>query len=240
MPDPLWGIIAAALNLIPTDFGGGCPVPKANVMAWLIRHFNVTASVEIGVYRGRSLLPQAIVHKVATGGVAYGVDPYSPDIAMEYDNLPLAGEIAAFTRETDWDALHRGVLELRDRFGLQNHCTLLRQTGAEAAAEFARQGQRFGLVHIDGNHDTVHVMKDVELYLPLVTPGGFVVMDDISWDSVKPAVAAVAAQAAPILEVPASAAGDYAVFRLGPDEAGHESLREVLRSYAFDERNRVA
>jgi cephalosporin hydroxylase len=228
------------MALIPVDFGGGCSVPKANVMAWLIRHFQMTTSVEIGVYRGRSLLPQAIVHKIATGGVAYGVDPYSPDIAMEHDNLALAGDIAAFTRKTDWDALHRGVLELRDTFGLQNHCTVLRQTGAEAAAEFARQGKRFGLVHVDGNHDTAYVMKDVELYLPLVTPGGFVVMDDISWDSVKPAVAAVAAQATPILEVPASAAGDYAVFRMAPDEPGHESLREVLRSYAFDERNRVA
>jgi hypothetical protein len=234
MPDPFFGVIASAMALIPVDFGGGCPVPKANVMAWLIRYFNMPASVEIGVYRGRSLMPQAIAHKVTTGGVAYGVDPYSREVAIEYDNLELADKIAEHNRETDWDALHQGVLELRETLGLQDHCTIVRRTSAEAAAEFARQGRRFGLVHIDGNHDTAYVMQDVELYLPLVTPGGFVVMDDISWDSVKPAVAAVAARATPMIEVPASVLGDYAVFRMGPDEAGHDTLREVLRSYAFD------
>ncbi|HEY1797517.1 MAG TPA: class I SAM-dependent methyltransferase [Stellaceae bacterium] len=233
MSDPLFGVIASALNLIPSDFGGGCPVPKANVLAWLIRHFNIRATCEIGVYRGRSLFPQAIAHKVATGGMAYGVDPYSPYAAMEYDNIELAERIGAHTRATDWEAMYDRVIELRGAFDLDRHCTVVRQASADAAIEFARQGLRFGLVHIDGNHDTAPVMKDVELYLPLLEPDGFVVMDDASWGSVKPAVAAVAARAVPIIEVPDSLAGDYAVFRLGPDDPGHESLREVLRGYAF-------
>lgn len=240
MPDPLSAVIASAMSLIPVDFGGGCPVPKANVMAWLIRYFKITASVEIGVYRGRSLVPQAIAHKTATGGVAYGVDPYSPEIAIEHDNPELADKIAAHTWQTDWDALYRGVLDLRDALGLQDHLTLLRQTSVDAAAEFARQGRRFGFAHIDGNHDTVHVMKDVELYLPLMTPGGFVMMDDVSWDSVKPAVAAVAGRATLMIEVPRQAAGDYALFRMAPEEPGHDALREVLRRYAFDRDQRVA
>jgi hypothetical protein len=42
------------------------------------------------------------------------------------------------------------------------------------------------MLHVDGNHDTKHVLEDVDLYLPLVRNGGFVVIDDIDWDSVKP------------------------------------------------------
>jgi predicted O-methyltransferase YrrM len=232
MPDRLWGDIVAALDLIPVDFGGGCPVAKANVMAWLIREFGVAASVEIGVYRGRSLIPQAIAHKATRGGVAVGVDPYSRDIAMEHDNPRLAAAIEKFVEATDWDALFRGVVDIRGRLGLQDHCMLLRQSGAEAAADLARQGRRFGLAHIDGNHDTVHVTKDVELYLPLIEEGGFIVMDDITWDSVKPAVAALAEQATLLVEVPANILGDYAVFRRGP---ASDDLKARLRRIAFDE-----
>jgi predicted O-methyltransferase YrrM len=43
----------------------------------------------------------------------------------------------------------------------------------------------FDLVHIDGNHDTEVVTKDVELYLPRLNRKGFIILDDISWDSVK-------------------------------------------------------
>lgn len=234
MPDPLWPIIASAMALIPVDFGGGCPVPKANVMAWLIRRFNMAATVEIGVYRGRSLFPQAITHKIRTKGVAFGVDPYSPEIAMEYDNLELGDKIAQFTRETDWDGLFRGVIELRGLLELQDYCTLVRQPAAEAATLFARQGRRFGLAHIDGNHDTAEVTRDVETYLPLMEPGGFIIMDDISWDSVKPAIAALAERATLLIEVPRSRFGDYALFRVAPDE-GQDELRAVLRRVAYDE-----
>jgi len=49
----------------------------------------------------------------------------------------------------------------------------------------------FGLVHIDGNHDTEFVLKDVLNYVPLVKKGGIILLDDISWDSVKPAMEAI-------------------------------------------------
>jgi hypothetical protein len=63
-------------------------------------------------------------------------------------------------------------------------------------------------------------MKDVEPYLPLVVPGGFVVPDDIAWDFDK----------AP--RSPPSPPG----FRMALDEPG----REALRRYAFDEGKRVS
>ena len=47
--------IKAALNRISIDFGGGCNLHKAPVMAWLIKQFGLTTSLDIGVYRGRSL-----------------------------------------------------------------------------------------------------------------------------------------------------------------------------------------
>ena len=64
------------LTKIPIDFGGGCSVRKAHVMAWLISRFQLKQSLDIGVYRGRSLLPQSLAHRLSGGGIAYGVDPW--------------------------------------------------------------------------------------------------------------------------------------------------------------------
>jgi glycosyltransferase involved in cell wall biosynthesis len=45
------------------------------------------------------------------------------------------------------------------------------------------------MIHVDGNHDTNNVMQDVRDYIPLLRLGGICVIDDINWDSVKPALA---------------------------------------------------
>jgi len=49
------------LGEIKIDFGGGCSFEKAYVMAWLIANYQLKSTVDIGVYRGRSLFPQALV-----------------------------------------------------------------------------------------------------------------------------------------------------------------------------------
>jgi hypothetical protein len=47
---------------------------------------------------------------------------------------------------------------------------------------------KIDLLHIDGNHSEKASMRDVELWLPRVPSGGFVVFDDINWDTTKKAV----------------------------------------------------
>lgn len=41
------------------------------------------------------------------------------------------------------------------------------------------------MLHIDGNHDIKYVLKDIELFLPLLNPNSIIVMEDIDWNSVK-------------------------------------------------------
>ena len=190
--DPLRAEVVRLLARIPLDFGGGCSASKAYLMAALIRALPAKASLDIGVYRGRSLLPQALAHRMHTGGMAFGVDPWSKEAAREDDHPALKAQIDRFVETTDFDALYRDVDALRHSAGVAAHCTLVRQTSAAAAELFRQRGQRFGLIHIDGNHDTAPVMRDVDDYLPLLEPGGILVMDDVSWDSVKPACARVA------------------------------------------------
>ncbi len=208
---PLRSQINSLLAQVPIDFGGGCSVSKASVMAYLIRRFRMKTSLDIGVYRGRSLLPQALAHKEFTGGTAYGVDPWSNDLAREKDNVQLKERIDRFLGETDFEAIYREVDRLRTAGGFENHCQLVRMTSAAAAGWFAQNKITFDLIHIDGNHDTAPVLKDVELYLPLLKSEGFIVMDDVSWESVKPAYNQVAARLTRVFQR-VDAMNDYAVF----------------------------
>jgi hypothetical protein len=202
-------------------------------MAWLIRRYRLRRTLDIGVYRGRSLLPQSIAHRDFTGGTAVGVDPWSAELAMEHDNEPLRHRIQSFARNTDFESIYRELGRLRDRLGLTKHCELVRKTSAAAAEEFAAHGLKFGLIHIDGNHDTAVVMDDVGRYLPLVEAGGFVVIDDVSWDSVRPAVQALAGQATRLLiRTTHDKRDDYAVFCKGPSLPQTLLLRYLLSRIA--------
>jgi len=229
--DPLHAAVQDVISQIPVDFGGGCPPKKAYAMAWLIRSERLRTSLDIGVYRGRSLMPQAVAHRDYTGGMAYGVDPYSNVEAMQQDNEALREKIREFIERTDFERMYGEVLALRDRLRLAEHCRIVRKTSEEAAADFEEQGVRFGLIHVDGNHDTAKVLRDVELYWPLLARGGFFVMDDVSWASVKPAVDAVASKATLVFyeSKPAITELDYAVFWSGRSPRKAEILRDDLR-----------
>ena len=219
--EELYSDIMKVLDRIPIDLGGGCSVDKAYLFAWLIRRYELKQTVDIGVYRGRSLFPQALAHAQFTGGVAYGVDPYSASEARE-ENIESADKknkkvINRFIEETDWQAICRSVVTMRDELGYGDHCVLLRETSAAAAAYFEENDISFGMVHVDGNHDTAKVMEDLDLYLPLVAENGFIVLDDISFKSVRPAYEKLDASTTLVYErTDHDNANDFAVFRNGP------------------------
>lgn len=203
------------LEKITWDFGGGCPFEKAFIMADLVCKYNLKTTVEIGVYRGRSLLPIALAHKLSTQGIAYGIDPYKLEEALENDT-PFTEDIEKFCLALDFDSLHKDVLNLIESYQVVEHCILLRQTSKEAINYFIDNDIYFDLLHIDGNHDTEKVMLDVNLYLPRIKPGGFIVMDDcFNWESVNFVYTKLKSQYTVILErFDLNRGADYAILQL--------------------------
>src|SRR5215467_3480220 len=189
--DDLRRRVRDAVSTIQIDFGDGCSVSKGYLMAWLIRKYRITASVDIGVYRGRSLVPQAVAHRGFTGGKPYGVDPWLDAEVRETGNPALRKAIDEFVDTTDFPAIYGEVEALIRRLKLDQNCILVREKSCDAIRYFEREDIRFGLIHIDGNHDSDRVTADASLYLPHLERGGFVVMDDVSWDSVISAYTAV-------------------------------------------------
>lgn len=182
MTPELQGLIETCLQHLPADGGGGCPPEKAMAMAEYIVAENITYSVEIGVYKGRSFFPQALAHRV-TGGQIIGIDPYMKENAREKDLTPEMR--ATVDRLVDaWDTVETYVSNMRRiaLWGLGNNALLLREP-SESAVKYLPGD--IGMLHIDGNHDMEFVAKDILFYLPKIKANGLIIMDDTDWESVR-------------------------------------------------------
>lgn len=185
---PLPPEVEAAIERIhaetPRRDGGGCPPRKQRILAHLIVSRDLKRAVEIGVFAGGSLFPQAVAMR-HTGGQITGIDPWSASEAEQKDNLerivPALGE--GWAGRVDWDGLYREVGERLSRYGLAHHCTLVRNPSQRAAG--AIDGP-LDLLHVDGNHDYARCADDLARWLPKVRSGGLLVLDDTAWDTIHP------------------------------------------------------
>lgn len=215
VPLALWYRLQAIVCRVPVDYGGGGGIEKACVLSSVILEHHIERVVEIGVYRGRSLLPMAAALHYAGSGEIVGVDPWSAADAQQNDlaNFPAAAAgVNEFVNSLDWSGIWREVLERIAQFGLGSCCRLLRTTSHEAAGEFPDHS--IGMVHIDGNHDTEAVCGDVNVWVPKLVPGGFLVMDDATWSSVRVAMAEIEKSATRIFQF-VGRANDFAIFQFG-------------------------
>lgn len=165
------------------DFGGGSPLNKCYVMAYLIKKFDLKNYVEIGVYKGRSIFSVSQAIKDNTG-TAYGIDPYELSEAMQYNiDENLRDQVNHFVEKLNFEDLYINFILKREAFGLKNVIELIRKTSSEAVIDL--QHIEIDMLHIDGNHEYKHVLEDLTNYAPLIKDGGFIVFDDIHWDSVR-------------------------------------------------------
>ena len=181
-------------------------------MSRLIKKLKLTKSIDIGVYKGRSFLPQAYAHKNFTGGYCFGIDPYLNSSANESETPITKGDVNAFVNATSFDQLYKDILDRLQSQKLGEHGGIIRQSSLDAVPELEKQhGRSFGLIHIDGNHDSHFVLMDVKGYLPLLSKGGIVVLDDVSWDSVKPAIKYISSKLSHVI-THSDSRNDFSVF----------------------------
>jgi len=174
-----------SIGAIMSRCRGWCDLRKGVDLASLIANNDIMISVEIGVYNGQSLLPQAYAHKAKNlGGKAYGIDPWSASEALQDDAIHMAPHWNKWAeQDVNFQALYESTSGLISEFGLQNHCEIIRSKSENALDSF--EDDSIGLLHIDGNHDYPKVKKDFDLYYKKVRPGGFIWFDDLYWPGPK-------------------------------------------------------
>jgi len=223
--DQLFKDVEALLSRVKIDFGGGCSVTKAYLMARLIRDERLKTTLDIGVYRGRSLFPQALAHRKYTSGVAYGVDPWDAmEAVQEQAPEAIADKVKEWAAGADLQRIYEEVVALTSTLDLQANTTLLREPSSKAIEYFRARNILFDLVHIDGNHDTVRVREDLDHYLPRLRPGGYLVLDDVSWASIRPIYDELKLRLAHVYEL-VDSRNDFAIFWNSKDWLGTRQRR---------------
>jgi hypothetical protein len=169
----------------PMASGGGT---KLNLIGWLIYNYNLQSTLDLGVYYGKSLFSQAFIHNEYTNGIVYGIDPYNREDFKQLDPGSSPVEVVNnYADTTDFEEIYNYVIDSISAFGYGKNITFLRQRSDKAIDYFIENNIYFDLIYIDGNHDTKNVISDVNLYLPRLKDGGFIVLDDIHYKSVSPA-----------------------------------------------------
>lgn len=168
--------IEMALDLNkPNRLEGWCDVDKAQRLAALVIALRPKATVEIGVFGGRSLIPLAMAHQFIGQGVATGIDPWAKGASLE----GMEGENKEWWDKLDHDVIHAGFMSASARLRADSWM-LVHRTTSDEAAKLKDVPAVIDLLHIDGNHGP-QAVKDVDNYATRIPAGGILVMDDIDW-----------------------------------------------------------
>ncbi len=153
---------------------GWCSYDKACRLAGMIIALRPEISLEVGIYGGRSFLPMALAHKFIGKGTVIGIEPWSYEAAIEgYDD-----------KNKDWWLNHSHLEQAKSSFlraanllGVANVMKV-----HEVKSDEFNPPDGIGVLHLDGQHSE-QALRDVKRYAPKVQIGGFVVLDDVAWDS---------------------------------------------------------
>jgi predicted O-methyltransferase YrrM len=181
---------------------GWCTVERALEMAQLIldNPWPSQTVVEIGVFAGGSLIPQALALKeLDQSGHIYGIDPWSRQAAIEQvfvanDQTPAADEEIArkWWAEVDLDKMHSLAMQGIWRYVLEAFAVVIRARSEQCSELFSS----IDILYIDGSHSEEASCRDVNLYMPKVRSGGFIWIDDANWQTVKKATELLEAECA--------------------------------------------
>ncbi len=174
--------LRSGIESVVATLEGWCSLEKALAMVELILDTRPEVVVEVGVFGGKSLIPQALALAEAQRGCIYGIDPWKKEAALEGSNDPANDDWWA---RVDLAGIHQRCAEAVWSRGLDRHAVLIRAPSLVAVNLFANTS--VDVLYLDGNHSQECSTADVKAWLPKVKPLGFIWFDDTDWATTKKA-----------------------------------------------------
>jgi hypothetical protein len=179
----LWSenFLADEILLKMAEIPGWCSRDKALLMMNIIKENRCQISVEIGVFAGKSLFPIAEALRYNGVGLVFGIDAWNSYEALQGFNF--SDPNYEWWSQIDFDDLYQKTIELIDKHTLKEFSCLLRKSAQNALHLFLDETIDF--IHFDGNHNEEYVFQDIESYFPKVKDGGYILLNDPNWASMK-------------------------------------------------------
>lgn len=168
-------------HYIPSMDGWTTP-ERACAMAAAIIETRPQVCVDIGVFAGRSTIAQGFALRDNQRGMTYGIDPWSPDVAAQADDVDESAKW--WENQSRLEDMHRSAVKAIWDHKLEPWVTLIRARSEHVHQLFPD----IDFLNIDGGHGELVSTRDVELYLPRVVSGGYVFFDDSDWPSTQKAL----------------------------------------------------
>jgi predicted O-methyltransferase YrrM len=179
-PDGIPADVFALILEAEARLAGWCSREKALTIARIVLEERPKICVEIGVFGGRSLMPCAAALRHNGEGEIYGIEAWSPDVAIENTTNEVNDD---WWSKVDFAGIKREFYRFAAATNLTPHVRVIEAPSGRAAALF----DTIDYLHIDGSHSMVNAAEDVILYARKVRSGGIVVFDDVNWQSTAPA-----------------------------------------------------
>ena len=147
--------------------------------------------IEIGSLAGKSAVVLALMARRYAIGNVLAIDPWLQETATQRDSPDtISGDLMS---EWNYETLPQNftISLLPAGLGIMNYLRAESAQGFDTYRNclevtspiFGRVGYegRISVIHIDGNHDYAQVRQDCDLWLPLMAPGGWLILDDYLW-----------------------------------------------------------
>lgn len=152
---------------------GWCSAKKAEMIMDLVFAIRPQVCVEIGVFNGSSLLPVAATLRHLNEGCIYAIDAWSNAEAVKH--MPTSDPSFAWWSHVNMDNVKNKFTSLISEWNLQSCCCVIHAT-SELAAQRIRE---IDFLHLDGNFCEEDALRDVELFLPHVKSGGYILLSNL-------------------------------------------------------------
>jgi Methyltransferase domain len=171
-------------------------------------------AVEIGIFGGKSIIPIALgQQKAGRNGVVYGIEPWNSEDAVE---TPTNEQNDDWWRSIDWVKIKAPFLQALIDLNLTSYVKIIELMSDDALSMFsgARFHKKIDLVHIDGNHSEAQALRDVDFWTHITAPGATIILDDINWDSVRPAYKKLCSSGKVLYETDSVETGSFVIVKL--------------------------
>ncbi|MEI7486609.1 MAG: class I SAM-dependent methyltransferase [Chryseobacterium sp.] len=155
---------------------GWCDEDKAQKFYDIITESKAKLCVEIGVFGGSSLIPQALAMKDNNDGIVVGIDPWTHDAALEDMEKD---ENKEWWSKINLDEIYKNFTSQLKFYKVDSFCKIYRDKSENVINEF--KDESIDILHIDGNHCEKLAYQDSVSYFPKVKKGGYIFFDDTSW-----------------------------------------------------------
>jgi predicted O-methyltransferase YrrM len=204
IPEDVFALILEA----EAKLAGWCSREKSLVIARTVLQERPKICVEIGVFGGRSLIPCAAALRHIGEGAIYGIEAWSPNVAIENPTNEANDD---WWSKVDFTRIKQEFFRFVAATNLTQHVRVVEAPSNRVASLF----DQIDYLHIDGSHSIVNAAEDVILYARKVRAGGIIIFDDINWQSTAPARALLDAlcETVTVLKDPESGLDICAVLR---------------------------